>query len=70
MVQHLVVEPEQSESPMQSASPLEGAAQTFWAPGTSDLATQASPDAVSHILSLVQNRGQLAAGAQTLPPDP
>jgi hypothetical protein len=61
MVQHFVVDPLQSESAWQSLSPSPAAAQTFWAPGTSDRSTQALPIVVSHFVSLEQKIGHDAA---------
>jgi hypothetical protein len=61
MVQHLVVEPEQSVSAWQSLSPCVADSQTFCAPATSDLSTHALPIAVSHLESSAQKIGQVMA---------
>jgi hypothetical protein len=67
MVQHLVFAPLQSVSVMQVVRPCDGFSQTFGAPVWSETSSQPCPAEVLHGSSLVQKRGQLVAGAQTLP---
>jgi hypothetical protein len=61
MVQHLVVEPEQSVSALQSLSPCVADAHTFCAPATSDRSTHAWPIAVLHLESSAQKIGHVFA---------
>jgi hypothetical protein len=66
----LVVAPVQSESAWQSLRPWVADSQTFCAPATRDLCTQAWPIVVSHFVSLAQKIGHVFALWQTLPPAP
>jgi hypothetical protein len=66
----LVVEPVQSVSVLQNFKPVVAVWQDFCAVLESDVAMQAFPIVVSHVLSLVQNLGHAEADLQTLPPDP
>ena len=68
MPQHLVFDPEQSVSVWHVCRPRDAISQTFFAPVWRETSSQPSPFAVLQVVSAVQKRGQLVAGAQTLPP--
>jgi hypothetical protein len=70
MVQHTLPAVVQSVSTWQSSRPSCAFSQLLWAPGNRLVTTQAWPLAESHVVSVLQNCGQLEADWQTLPAAP